>query len=72
MEALKSDYFQAVCLLVRDDHYSEEVGVDELGLSPRICTAIRWYLDGPTSYQDLVRKSLMKEVLDARDRQQYV
>ena len=72
MEALKSDYFLAVCLVVRDDHYSDEFGVDDLGLSPALCTAIRWYLDGPIIYQDLVRKSLMKEVLDARDRQRYV
>ena len=72
MDALKSDYFQAVCLLVRDDQYSEEFGVEDLGLGPALCTAIRWYLDGPSFYQHLVRKSLMKEVLDAKDRHRYV
>lgn len=72
MEALKSDYFLAVCLLVRDDINSEEFGVEELGLGPALCTSIRWYLNGPFVYQELVRKTLTKEVLDARDRQRYV
>ena len=72
MEALKSDYFLAVCLVVRDDPYSEEFGVEELGLGPALCSSIRWYQNGSITYQDLIRKTLTKEVLDARDRQRYV
>ena len=68
MDDLKSDYFQAVCLLVRDDHCSEDFGVEDLGLGPALCTTIRWYLGGSSFYQDLIRKTLMKEVLDARRR----
>ena len=67
MEALESDYFEAVCLLVRHDQYSEKFGVEYLGLGPALCTAIRRYLSGPDYYQDLPRVALMKEVLDARD-----
>ena len=67
MEALESDYSHAVCLLFRHDQYSEEFGMEYLGLEPALCTAIRRYLSGPDYYQDLLRKALMKEVLDARD-----
>jgi len=67
MEALESDYFQSVCLVVRHDQYSEEFGVEYLGLRPALCIAIRRYLSGPGYYGDLLRKALMKEVLDARD-----
>ena len=67
MEALASDYFHAVCLLVRHDQYSEEFGVEYLGLGPALCSAIRWYLNGPGYYQDILRVALMNEVLDARD-----
>ena len=66
MEALKNDYFEAICVLVRNDHYTEEFGVPDLGLGPAICIAIRWYMEGPGWCQDVLRKTLMKEVMDAR------
>ena len=69
MEALKSDYFEAVCLLVLEDHLSADFGIEELGLGPALCHAIQWYHSGPSFYQDLIRKTLMKEVLDAKLRQ---
>ena len=66
MEAFKSDYFEAICLPVRNDRYTEEFGVPDLGLGPAICIAIRWYIEGPGWCQDILRKTLMKEVMDAR------
>ena len=72
MEALKSDYFEAVCLLVCEDHCSAEFGIADLGLGPALCDAIQWYVNGPIFYQDLLRKTLMKEVLDAKVRQRCV
>ena len=67
MEALKSDYFHAVCLLVREDRDCMMFGVPELGLNAALCASIRWYLDGPSYHKDLVRKARLKEVFDARD-----
>jgi hypothetical protein len=72
MEALKSDYFEAVCLLVCEDHCSADFGIDDLGLGPCLCQAIQWYKSGPIFYQDVVRKTLMKEVLDAKLQQRCV
>ncbi len=72
MEALKSDYFEAVCLLVLEDHLSSDFGIEDLGLDPALCDAIQWYMAGPSFYQDLLRKTLMKEVLDAKVRQRCV
>ena len=69
MEALKSDYFEAVCLLVLENHLSSDFGIEDLGLGPALCDAIQWYMAGPIFCQDLVRKTLMKEVLDAKLRQ---
>ena len=66
MEALKSDYFEAVCLLVLNDPYTEEYGVPDLGLGAAVCIALRWYIQGPGWCQDILRKTLMKHVLDAR------
>ena len=65
MDALKSDYFQAVCLLVREDQDCEYFGIPDIGLSAALCTSLRWYMNGPM-YHQLLRKTLMKEVLDAR------
>ena len=72
MEALKSDYFEAVCLLVLEDHLSADFGIEDLGLGPALCHAIQWYMSGPSFYQDLLRKTLTKEVLDAKVRQRCV
>ena len=36
MEALESNYSHAVCLLDRHDQYSEEFGVEYLGLGPSL------------------------------------
>ena len=72
MEALKSDYFEAVCLLVCENHCSAEFGIADLGLGPCLCHAIQWYMNGPSFYQDLLRKTLTKEVLDAKARQRCV
>ena len=69
MEALKSDYFEAVCLLVLENHLSLDFGIEDLGLGPALCDVIQWYMAGPIFYQDLLRKTLMKEVLDAKLRQ---
>ena len=72
MEALKSDYFEAVCLLDCEDNLSAEYGIADLGLGPALCDAIQWYQNGPIFYQDILRKTLMKEVLDAKLRQRCV
>jgi hypothetical protein len=72
MEALKSDYFEAVCLLVCEDNLSADFGIEDLGLGPALCDAIQWYQNGPIFYQDILRKTLMKEVLDAKLRQRCV
>ena len=66
MEALKSDYFDAICLLVRNDRFYADFGLQDFGLSPGLCVAIRWYIEGPSYYQDIIRKTLIKEVMDAR------
>ena len=57
MEALKSDYFEAVCLLVLENHLSSDFGIEDLGLGPALCDAIQWYVNGPSFYQDLIRKT---------------
>ena len=72
METLKHDYFEAVCLLVREDNVSADFGIADLGLGPALCDAIQWYVNGPIFYQDILRKTLMKEVLDAKLRQRCV
>ena len=67
MEALKADYFKALCLIVCFEPCCQEFGVSELGLTPAPCSTIRWYLDGHGYRQEMLRKPLMKEVLEARD-----
>ena len=66
MEALKNAYFEAVCLLVRNDPCTEEFGVPDLNIGPAMCIALRWYIEGPGWCQAILRKTLMARlVLDA-------
>ena len=62
MENLKSDYFLAICNLVRANR-----PLDEFGISLHLQSAIRWYLNGPPQYSQLVYKALVKAVMDARN-----
>ena len=62
MEALKEDYFLAICNLARAGQ-----SLDEFGISPQLYSAIRWYLNGPPLYSHYLYKPLRKAVLDARD-----
>ena len=61
MESLKSDYFLAICNLVRANR-----PLDEFGITPQLRSAIKWYLNGTPLYSHLVYKALLKAVMDAR------
>ena len=62
MESLKCHYFLAICNLARAGD-----PLDEFGITPQLCNAIKWYLNGPPPYSHLVYKTLFKAVMDARN-----
>ena len=63
MEALKVDYFCAICALVRAHQPVDEYGIDEPLLRPKY-----WYLDAPIAYSELIYKRMCEDVLEAGGR----
>ena len=61
MESLKDDFFFAICKLAESGQ-----SLDEFGISPQLCDALRWYLKGPSNYSHFLYHALRKAVLDAR------
>ena len=61
MEELKIDYFCAICDLVRAKQPVDIYGIDDI-----VLRSIKWFLDAPIAYSELIYKRVREDVLDAR------